>query len=68
MTVDEIVAAARTLGFTVEPEPEKNYPRRPFRYEGRVKVDEAGRDHEGEVSSGRSPRSSSKTHPVHRKG
>lgn len=37
-TAEEIVAAAKRLGFKAEAEPEKNYPRRYFAYEGRVKV------------------------------
>jgi signal recognition particle subunit SEC65 len=37
-TADEIVAAAKRLGFKAEAEPTKQYPRRFFAYEGRVKV------------------------------
>jgi signal recognition particle subunit SEC65 len=37
-TVEEIVDAARRLGFKADAEPEKQYPRRFFAYEGRVKV------------------------------
>jgi signal recognition particle subunit SRP19 len=37
-TAEEIVAAAKRLGFKAEAEPEKNYPRRFYAYEGRVKV------------------------------
>ena len=38
LTVDALVGAARALGYTVEAEPLKNYPRRFYRYEGRVKI------------------------------
>ena len=38
VTTDEIVQAAKRLGFKVEVEAEKHYPRRYFVYEGRVKV------------------------------
>jgi signal recognition particle subunit SEC65 len=38
VTADEIVQAANRLGFKVEVESEKHYPRRFFVYEGRVKV------------------------------
>jgi signal recognition particle subunit SEC65 len=38
VTSDEIQAAAKRLGFKVELEPDKQYPRRFFTYEGRVKV------------------------------
>jgi signal recognition particle subunit SEC65 len=38
VTVEEIVAAAQQLGFRAVAEPEKQYPRRWYRYEGRVKV------------------------------
>jgi signal recognition particle subunit SEC65 len=38
VTSDEIVQAAKRLGFKVELEAEKHYPRRYFVYEGRVKV------------------------------
>jgi signal recognition particle subunit SEC65 len=37
-TSEEIVAAAKRLGFKAEAEPTKQYPRRFFAYEGRVKV------------------------------
>jgi signal recognition particle subunit SEC65 len=38
VTTEEIVQAAKRLGFKVELEAEKHYPRRYFVYEGRVKV------------------------------
>jgi signal recognition particle subunit SEC65 len=38
ITTDEIVQSAKRLGFKVEIEAEKHYPRRYFVYEGRVKV------------------------------
>jgi signal recognition particle subunit SEC65 len=38
VTVDSIVAAARGLGYTVEAEPAKQYPRQFDSYAGRVKV------------------------------
>jgi signal recognition particle subunit SEC65 len=38
VTADEILQAAKRLGFKAEVEAEKNYPRRFFAYEGRVKV------------------------------
>jgi signal recognition particle subunit SEC65 len=38
VTVEELVAAAKKLGFSAVAEPEKQYPRRWYRYEGRVKV------------------------------
>jgi|SRR5271157_1411218 len=38
LTAEEIVAAAKRLGFRVEVEAEKQYPRRFFDYAGRVKV------------------------------
>ncbi|MGI0128966.1 MAG: signal recognition particle subunit SRP19/SEC65 family protein [Thermoplasmata archaeon] len=38
VTTEEIVLAAKRLGFKVEVEAEKQYPRRFFVYEGRVKV------------------------------
>lgn len=38
LTLDALLAAARALGFQAEAEPEKHYPRRFYRYEGRVKV------------------------------
>jgi signal recognition particle subunit SEC65 len=37
-SADEIVTAAKRLGFKAEAESEKQYPRRFFAYEGRVKV------------------------------
>ncbi len=37
-TLEEIVAAAKRLGFRAEAEPEKHYPRRVYAFEGRVKV------------------------------
>ena len=38
LTADEIVAAAKRLGFRAEVETEKQYPRRFYDYAGRVKV------------------------------
>ena len=38
LTIDEIVAAAKRLGYRVEVEADKQYPRRFFDYAGRVKV------------------------------
>ena len=38
ITAEEIVAAARGLGFTVEAEPERQYPRVAHAYAGRVRV------------------------------
>jgi signal recognition particle subunit SEC65 len=38
LTAEEVVAAARRLGFRAEVEAEKQYPRRFFDYSGRVKV------------------------------
>ena len=38
VTLEEIVAAAKALGFTASAEPEKQYPRQFFTYAGRVKV------------------------------
>jgi signal recognition particle subunit SEC65 len=38
VTVDEIVAAARALGFTATAEPDKQYSRSVSTYSGRVKV------------------------------
>jgi signal recognition particle subunit SEC65 len=38
VTTEEILQAAKRLGFKVEVEAEKQYPRRFFAYEGRVKV------------------------------
>ncbi len=38
VTLEEIVHAARVLGFQAETEPEKHYPREFHRYAGRVKV------------------------------
>jgi signal recognition particle subunit SRP19 len=37
-TAEEIVTAAKRLGFKAEAEPGKQYPRRFYAYEGRVKV------------------------------
>jgi signal recognition particle subunit SEC65 len=42
LTSDEIVAAAKRLGYRAEVEPEKQYPRRFFDYAGRVKVMKQG--------------------------
>lgn len=38
VSLEQIVAAAKAIGFRAEAEPEKHYPARFFRYEGRVKV------------------------------
>lgn len=38
VTTEEIVLAAKRLGFKAEVEADKQYPRRFFTYEGRVKV------------------------------
>jgi signal recognition particle subunit SRP19 len=38
LTLDEILAAARSLGFEAEAEPTKNYPRQFYTYAGRLKV------------------------------
>ncbi len=38
VTTEEILAAAKRLGLTAEVESSKQYPRRFFAYEGRVKV------------------------------
>jgi signal recognition particle subunit SEC65 len=38
VTVQEIVEAAKRLGAKAEVETDKQYPRRPFTYAGRVKV------------------------------
>jgi len=37
-TADEILQAAKRLGYKAEVEASKEYPRRPFTYAGRVKV------------------------------
>ena len=42
VTTEEIVTAAKRLGFQVELEAEKQYPRRFFDYAGRVKVSKKG--------------------------
>jgi signal recognition particle subunit SEC65 len=42
VTVDEIAAAAKRLGLKAEVEAEKQYPRRFYAYEGRVKVVKRG--------------------------
>jgi signal recognition particle subunit SEC65 len=42
VTVDEIAAAAKRLGLKVEIESDKQYPRRFFAYEGRVKIAKRG--------------------------
>jgi signal recognition particle subunit SEC65 len=66
VTVDEIVEAARTLGFTAEAEPQKHYPRRSYRYEGRVKVmKQPGTSKTAFLL--RLAGELSKTHPGHRK-
>jgi signal recognition particle subunit SRP19 len=67
VTLDEIVTAARSLGFTVEPEPEKNYPRRPHRFEGRVKVTKRAGTTKA-AFLGALAAELQKTHPAHRKG
>jgi signal recognition particle subunit SRP19 len=38
VTSEEIAQAAKRLGWKVEPEPGKQYPRRFFAYAGRVKI------------------------------
>jgi signal recognition particle subunit SEC65 len=38
VTVDEIVQAAKRLGWRAEAEPAKQYPRRDFTYAGRAKL------------------------------
>jgi signal recognition particle subunit SEC65 len=38
VTAEEILLSARRLGYKAESEPEKQYPRRFFAYDGRVKV------------------------------
>jgi signal recognition particle subunit SRP19 len=38
VTLEAIVSAAKHLGYSAEPQPEKNYPRRFFEYAGRVKI------------------------------
>jgi len=42
LTVDEIVTAAKRLGYRAEAEVDKQYPRRFFEYAGRVKVTKQG--------------------------
>jgi len=42
VTTEEIFQAAKRLGYKVEVEAEKQYPRRFFAYEGRVKVTKKG--------------------------
>jgi signal recognition particle subunit SEC65 len=42
LTSEEIVAAAKRLGFRAEVEAEKQYPRRFYDYSGRVKVMKKG--------------------------
>lgn len=42
LTAEEIVAAAKRLGFRAEVEADKQYPRRFFDYAGRVKVTKKG--------------------------
>jgi len=42
LTVEEIVAAAKRLGYRAEAEADKHYPRRFFDYAGRVKVTKKG--------------------------
>jgi len=42
ITPEEIVDAAKRLGFRAEAEPSKQYPRRFFDYAGRVKVTKKG--------------------------
>ncbi len=38
VTTEQVLAAARSLGFTAEAEPDKQYPRQAHAYRGRVKV------------------------------
>jgi len=42
LTAEEIVDAAKRLGFKAEVEADKQYPRRSFEYAGRVKVAKKG--------------------------
>ena len=42
LTGEEIVAAAKRLGFRAEVEADKQYPRRFYEYSGRVKVTKKG--------------------------
>ncbi|MGD1099130.1 MAG: signal recognition particle subunit SRP19/SEC65 family protein [Thermoplasmata archaeon] len=42
LTAEEIVTAAKRLGFRAEVEADKQYPRRFFEYAGRVKVTKKG--------------------------
>jgi signal recognition particle subunit SEC65 len=42
LTADEILAAAKRLGYKAEAEADKQYPRRFFDYAGRVKVMKKG--------------------------
>ncbi len=42
VTTEEIVAAARRLGYVAEAEPGKLYPREAHRFEGRVKITKKG--------------------------
>jgi signal recognition particle subunit SEC65 len=41
-TAEEIVQAAKRLGYRAEAETDKDYPRRPHTYAGRVKVTKKG--------------------------
>ena len=38
VTLEELVAACRSLGWTASAEPDKQYPRQYYRWSGRVKV------------------------------
>lgn len=44
VNLDQIVAAARALGYKVEPEPGKQYPRQEYRFAGRARVTKNGRE------------------------
>jgi signal recognition particle subunit SRP19 len=67
VTLEEIVATARILGFTAEAEPQKHYPRQAFRYEGRVKVAKQAGTTKARFLE-RLAEELGKTHPAHRKG
>ncbi|HEV2167280.1 MAG TPA: signal recognition particle subunit SRP19/SEC65 family protein [Thermoplasmata archaeon] len=66
VTVDDLVNAARALGYKAEAEPEKQYPRRAHLYEGRVKIAKRAKTTKARflVLLAEELR---KTHPSHRK-
>ncbi|MCI4358789.1 MAG: signal recognition particle subunit SRP19/SEC65 family protein [Thermoplasmata archaeon] len=66
ITVEDILVAARSLGFTAEAEPDKQYPRRFYRYEGRVKVAKQAGTTKATFLV-RLAEELKKTHPAHRK-